>query len=341
MTNPLLDPPPIPAARFERLGRAVASLLQTRLDVVLPQAEAVLPLEAAARGLGRVGVAALNLNTSPYGAAIGHWLRQAGATVIGIEAEPHRAVDPEAVERALRANPAGLDRQLRPRRSRERSPQRRPGHHCARPRARCPRSDRRRGFHRCARGAARRLGRRRRRDRATKGLGRASRHLDRRGERPRLACDVRQSRRAARLGALAARLEQGWVDSDKNVIPGTPSPLEILALEAALERVSAEGLQGVQRRHRAPAAASRSGARASGYRPFAPDTDAAVVATTLLAPPDVDALCPRGTRTSRSPRRTLVGLRRARQHGRTDRPHRPARPPRGRARRARSAGGCT
>jgi len=105
VTNPLLDPPPIPAARFERLGRAVASLLQTRLDVVLPQAEAVLPLEAAARGLGRVGVAALNLNTSPYGAAIGHWLRQAGATVIGIEAEPHRAVDPEAIERALRTNP--------------------------------------------------------------------------------------------------------------------------------------------------------------------------------------------------------------------------------------------
>ena len=105
VTNPLLDPLPIPPARFERLERAVASLLQTRLDVVLPQAEAVLPLEAAARGLGRVGATALNLNTIPYGATIGHWLGQAGATVIGIGAEPRKAVAPEMVERALRINP--------------------------------------------------------------------------------------------------------------------------------------------------------------------------------------------------------------------------------------------
>jgi len=74
VTNPLLDPAPISPARFERLGVAVASLLETRLEVVLPQAEAVLPLEAAARGLGRPGLSALNLDTNPYGAIFGRWL---------------------------------------------------------------------------------------------------------------------------------------------------------------------------------------------------------------------------------------------------------------------------
>ena len=36
--------------------------------------------------------------------------------------------------------------------------------------------------------------------------------------------------------------KEQWVDSDKSIIPGTPSPLEILALEAAVERVLVEGL---------------------------------------------------------------------------------------------------
>ena len=36
---------------------------------------------------------------------MGRWLGQAGATVIGIEAEPHAAVTPEEVRRALRQHP--------------------------------------------------------------------------------------------------------------------------------------------------------------------------------------------------------------------------------------------
>jgi aspartate aminotransferase-like enzyme len=80
-----------------------------------------------------------------------------------------------------------------------------------------------------------------------------------------------------------------WVDSDRRTIPGTPSPLEILALEAAVDRVLAEGLQALQSRHRAAAAASRSGARALGLVPFAGDADAACVVTTLAAPTGLDA----------------------------------------------------
>ena len=289
MTNPLLDPPPIPAARFERLGRAVASLLQTRLDVVLPQAEAVLPLEAAARGLGRVGVAALNLNTSPYGAAIGHWLRQAGATVIGIEAEPHRAVDPEAIERALRANPeisivsfvhveaaSGVrnDAPAITALARE---------HGALVLIDVVAST---GAHEvrlddwgvdvAVIGPQKAL------------AGPAGISIAAVSDR---AWRAMSDNPGAPRGSVLSLLDwkQGWVDSDKSAIPGTPSPLEILALEAALERVSAEGLQGVQRRHRASAAASRSGARALGLTPYARDADAAVVVTTLAVPSSTDA----------------------------------------------------
>jgi aspartate aminotransferase-like enzyme len=83
--------------------------------------------------------------------------------------------------------------------------------------------------------------------------------------------------------------KQRWVDSDRTVIPTTAVPLEVLALEAAVERVLAEGLKSVQRRHRCAAAASRAGARALGLAPYAPDGEAAVVATTLLAPSGTDA----------------------------------------------------
>lgn len=289
MTNPLLDPPPIPPPRLERLERAVASLLQTRLDIVLPQAEAVLPLEAAARGLGRTGAAALNLNTRPYGAMIGHWLRQAGATVIGVDVEPHKAVEPEAIENALRTNPeisvvsfvhveaaSGVrnDAPAITALARE---------HGALVLIDVVAST---GAHEvrlddwgvdvAVIGPQKALA-------GPAGISIAAVS----GRAWRAMSDNPGAPRGSVLSLLDWK--EQWVDSDKSAIPGTPSPLEILALEAAVERVLAEGLQRVQGRHRASAAASRSGARALGLRPYAGDADAAVVATTLVAPPGIDA----------------------------------------------------
>jgi aspartate aminotransferase-like enzyme len=289
VTNPLLDPLPIPPARFERLERAIACMLQTRLDVVLPQAEAVLPLEAAARGLGRVGVTALNLDTIPYGAAIGQWLRQAGATVIGIGTEPGEAVAPEAVETALRANPeismisfvhveaaSGVrnDAPAITALARE---------HGAKVLIDVVAST---GAHEvrlddwgadvAVIGPQKALA-------GPAGISIAAVS----GRAWRAMSDNPGAPRHSVLSLLDWK--EQWVDSDKSIIPGTPSPLEILALEAAVERVRAEGLGHVQQRHRASAAASRSGARALGLTPFARDTDAAVVATTLVAPPGIDA----------------------------------------------------
>ena len=79
------------------------------------------------------------------------------------------------------------------------------------------------------------------------------------------------------------------MDSDRSVIPATAVPLEILALEAAVERVLAEGLTSVQRRHRCSAAATRAGRGRSGSRRTSPDAEAAVVATTVVAPSGTDA----------------------------------------------------
>ena len=289
MTNPLLDPAPISPARFERLGVAVASLLETRLEVVLPQAEAVLPLEAAARGLGRPGLSALNLDTNPYGAIFGRWLAEAGATVIGLKAADHQAVRPEAVEKTLRENPeislvsfahaeaaTGVANDAAA--------------------IACLAHDH---------GALLVID-------VVASFAAHEVHID------DWAADVAvlgpQKALAGPAGismaAVSARAweemsanpgaphdsalslldwKQRWLDSDKSAIPGTPSPLEIIALEAALERVFAEGVDHVRRRHRACAAASRAGARALGLAPFATDADAALVATTLAAPEGLDA----------------------------------------------------
>ena len=289
MTNPLLDPPPIAPFRLERLERAVASLLKTRLDIVLPQAEAVLPLEAAARGLGRKGIAALNLDTSPYGATIGRWLRQTGATVIGLEAAPHEPVAPEAVEKALQANPeismvsfvhveaaSAVRNDARAITALARD-------HGALVLIDVVAST---GAHEVCLddwgvdvaviGPQKAL------------AGPAGISIAAVSAR---AWEAMSDNPGAPRGSALSLLDwkQNWLDSDKSVIPGTPSPLEILALEAAVERVVAEGLESVQRRHRASAAASRSGARALGLTPYASDADAGVVATTLAAPPGTDA----------------------------------------------------
>ncbi|MGA3353348.1 MAG: aminotransferase class V-fold PLP-dependent enzyme [Acidimicrobiales bacterium] len=289
MTDALLDPPPIQPARFSRLEASVASLLETRLDVVLPQAEAVLPLEAAARALGRPGVCALNLDTKPYGAAFGRWLAAVGTSVVGIEAEGHNAVRPEAVEDALRKNPAISVVSF------------------VHAEAASGVANDAEAIAALARGHGALI--------VIDTVASFGAHEVRLED---WAVDVAvvgpQKALAGPAGisiaALSARAwqamadnpaaprdsilslldwKQRWLDSDRSAIPGTPSPLEIIALEAAIERVAAEGLAGVRRRHRASAAASRAGARALGLTPFARDAEAALVATTVSVPDDLDA----------------------------------------------------
>jgi aspartate aminotransferase-like enzyme len=93
---------PIDAAVYADTERHLAALLETERDLLLLQGEAILLLEATARGLGGPGVRALNLVSGPYGEAIGDWLAVGGATVEHLAVEFDASLDPDAVAESLR-----------------------------------------------------------------------------------------------------------------------------------------------------------------------------------------------------------------------------------------------
>lgn len=92
---------PVTADEYVEVEQKLAKLVETRQDLVLIQGEAALPLEAAARGLGRPGARALNVVTGPYGIVFGDWLRQAGAEVEDLIFEFDSAATADAVADAL------------------------------------------------------------------------------------------------------------------------------------------------------------------------------------------------------------------------------------------------
>ncbi len=91
--------------RFRSVERRVAQTFETEGDVVIMMGEAILGLEAAAKGLTRPGTKALNLVSGIFGKWFGDWLRDLGAEVTEIEVPWNAAIDPAAVERALAAQP--------------------------------------------------------------------------------------------------------------------------------------------------------------------------------------------------------------------------------------------
>ena len=77
----LFDYDPVFLERFRDTERLLAEVYRTTNDVVLMQGEAVLGLEAAARGLVAPGMRCLNLVSGVYAAWFGDWLREYGADV--------------------------------------------------------------------------------------------------------------------------------------------------------------------------------------------------------------------------------------------------------------------
>ena len=93
---------------FRRTERKLAQIFLTRNDVLLMQGEAVLGLEAAARGLVRPGTRVLNLVQGVFGKGMGYWLKDFGAELHELEVPYNDAVDPADVERYLDEHP-GID----------------------------------------------------------------------------------------------------------------------------------------------------------------------------------------------------------------------------------------
>jgi pyridoxamine---pyruvate transaminase len=95
----IFDYDPIFLEHFRDTERKLAEVMRTKGDVVLMQGEAVLGLEAAARGLVRPGTRALNLVSGVYAAWFGDWLRDYGAEVIEHTVPYDEAIDPADVAR--------------------------------------------------------------------------------------------------------------------------------------------------------------------------------------------------------------------------------------------------
>ncbi|MYU21700.1 aminotransferase class V-fold PLP-dependent enzyme [Streptomyces sp. SID8352] len=292
MTHPLLDPAPMDAARFAAIEDRVARLLDTAQDVVITQGEALLPLEGAIRGAAGPDTVALNVITGPYGQTFGNWLRDCGATVHDLAVPFHTAVTAEQVREAFAEHPeidfvslvhaeaatgntnpvAEIGEVVRERGALfSVDAVASVGAEPVLPDAW--------GVDLCVIGAQKALG-------GPAGVSAVSV-----SERAwaRMAANPRAPRRSY-LSLLDWK--ERWIDGGRRALLHAPAQLEMLALEACLERVGAAGLPAVMARHASAAAATRAGATAlgGGLEPYVREArDAAPVATTLRTPPGVDA----------------------------------------------------
>lgn len=292
VTHPFLDLAPLSAARFASIEDRVARLLDTRQDIVTMQGEALLPLEGAIRSAAGPGTTALNVITGPYGQTFGDWLRDCGATVIDLAVPFHTAVTAEQVREAFAEHP-GIDFVSLV------HAEAATGN--TNPVAEIGEVVRERGallyldavasigaepvlpdawgVDLCVIGAQKAMG-------GPAGVSAVS------------VSERAWARMAANPGAPRRSYlslldwKQRWIDGGRKSLPHAPAQLEMLALEACVERIEADGLNAVMARHRSAAEAARAGARAlgGGLEPYVyEDRDAAPVATTLRAPSGVVA----------------------------------------------------
>ncbi|MCP3821307.1 aminotransferase class V-fold PLP-dependent enzyme [Streptomyces sp. A3M-1-3] len=292
MTHPLLDLAPLTAAHFASIERRVAALLSTEQDVVITQGEALLPLEGCIRSGARPGSTALNIVTGPYGQTFGNWLRDCGASVVDLAVPFHTAVTAEQVEQVLSEHPeidfvslvhaeaatgntnpvAEIGEVVRARGALFMlDAVASVGAEPLLPDAW--------GVDLCVIGAQKAMG-------GPAGVSAVS-VSDRAWAR--FAANPQAPRRSY-LSLLDWK--ERWIDGGRNALLHAPAQLEMLALDACLERIEAEGPAAVMNRHAAAAAATRAGALAlgAGLAPFVhAAAEAAPVATTLRTPAGVDA----------------------------------------------------
>ncbi|MEW6436588.1 MAG: aminotransferase class V-fold PLP-dependent enzyme [Pseudomonadota bacterium] len=287
--SPLHDVPRFPADRFAELADRLARLLDTSSDVLLIQAEAVLALEAVALGLARPGLVALNIETSFYGDWFGRWLQRGGATVYRLAAEPGRPISLDAVAKAISmlasldivsvVHGEGANGVVNPlsdiaRLARERNAlvvvdavASVGAHHL---------SVDAEGLDVAVIGPQKALG-------GPAGISAVSvsRAAWQRFEAP-------GGLTTSSLSVLDLKRE--WLDRGRGAIPGTPVDLEFWALDAALDRVEAEGLETLIDRHHRAARATRRGLRALGVTPWIEDDSAAsALLTAAPVPAEIDA----------------------------------------------------
>lgn len=283
----LLDVPAFPPERYAKLADRLAALMRTRNDVLLIQAEAVLALEAVATSLARPGMKALNIVTSPYGAWFGDWLKRGGTDVINLAAEPGRPIAVEAVRQQLDDHPDTSLLSLVHAES---------ATGILNPLEDISRLARERGVLTVVDAVA--------------SIGGHALNVDADGidivvigpqkslAGPAGVSAISVSDRAWALlqheraprNSMLSLLDQReqWLETGKGALPGTPAPLEFFALEAALERLEAEGIDAVQARHRQAAKATRDALRALGTELWVDDHLASALVTAVKLPANID-----------------------------------------------------
>ena len=286
----LLDVPGLDAPFLARLEAQVAELLETRDDIVIFQAEAIVLLEAVAKNVAAPGTTAINVVTGPYGAMFGDWMRVAGARVVDVASALDSVITVEAVRAVLDAHPEASVLALA--HAEAATGGTNPvAEVVALARSRGvltivdavasvgaePVTPAQWGADVCVIGPQKALA-------GPAGISAAS-------VSPRLWEVVDANPGALHGSALSLTdWREQWLRTDRSAIPGTPSVLESRALGAALDRVAAEGLDAVIARHTVAAARARAGLPALGLAPWqqGPQGYASVV-TIVAIPQDLDA----------------------------------------------------
>ena len=292
VTHPFLDLPPMSAAHFASIEDRVARLLGTEQDVVIMQGEALLPLEGAIRAAAGPGTVALNVITGPYGQTFGNWLRDCGATVIDLAVPFHTAVTAEQIRAAFAERPEidFVSLVHAEAATGNTNPVAEIGEVVREQGALFyldavasigaePVLPDAWGVDLCVIGAQKAMG-------GPAGVSAVSV-----SERAwaRMAANPRAPRRSY-LSLLDWK--ERWVDGGRRALLHAPAQLEMLALQACVERIEEAGLDAVMARHAAAAAATRVGAVAlgGGLEPYVYEArEAAPVATTLRVPAGVVA----------------------------------------------------
>jgi aspartate aminotransferase-like enzyme len=275
----------VDAAEYADTEARLRALVTTTREVILLQGESIIALEAMARGVGAPNARALNVITSPYGAAIGRWLSAAGGTVENIDVGLRRGVRLHEVEAALESTDVDVVSVV---------------HAEAATGALNPVAEIAERAH--AAGALVLVD-------AVASIGAEPLAIDewdldltavsaqKALDGPAGVCAVAISDRAWRAlesnpaaprdSALSLLDWRGrWIQAGRQAIPQIPHHLETRALADALGRVEREGLDATIARHQNSRDAARAGLRALGLEPWVADETGAAAVATLVGCPD-------------------------------------------------------
>ncbi len=284
--NPLLDAPNYPADGYARLADRLARLLSTKNDVLLVQAEAIVALEAAALGLARPGLRALNIVTSPYGVWFGTWLGRGGAAVTQLAATPGKPIETAAVAAALAGKDIGLIAVVHAESASG----------ILNPLEEIAALAREAGALLVVDAVASFAGHPLDVDALgadivvvgpQKSLGGPS-GVSALSVSPRAWQQIAAPGGPTLSTLSLADLRANWLATGRRALPGMPSAVEFYALEAALDRIEAEGIAAVVARHAVAAAASRAGLAALGLPAWVGERAASNLVTAAEIPAGVD-----------------------------------------------------